>query len=100
VLEQSGQIKGLALIFWEFPIGRSIVEVMTTPELAGNPGEIDLVQQSVAKAESQQLSVAHICVMANSEMGKVLEQAGFTNVRAYLDMLWIMDELAELELPK
>lgn len=100
MLEQSGQIKGLALIFWEFPIGRSIVEVMTTPELAGNPGEIDLVQQSVAKAESQQLSVAHICVMANSEMGKVLEQAGFTNVRAYLDMLWIMDELAELELLK
>jgi len=53
VLEQSGQIQGLALIFWEFPIGRSIVEVMTTPELAGNPGEIELVQQSVAKAESQ-----------------------------------------------
>ena len=90
----------MALIFWEFPIGRSIVEVMTTPELAGNPGEIDLVQQLVAKAESQQLSVAHICVMADSGMGKVLEQAGITNVRAYLDMLWIMDELAELELPK
>ena len=49
MLEQSGQIKGLALIFWEFPIGRSIVEVMTTPELAGNPGEIDLVQQLVPK---------------------------------------------------
>jgi len=44
VLEQSGQIKGLALIFWEIPIGRSIVEVMTMPELAGNPGEIELVQ--------------------------------------------------------
>ena len=53
MLEQSGRIKGLALIFWEFPIGRSIVEVMTTPELAGNPGEIELVQQSVAKAESK-----------------------------------------------
>jgi len=99
-LEQSGQIKGLALIFWEFPTGRSIVEVMTTPELAGNSGEIDLVQQSVAKAESQKLSVAHICVMADSGMGKVLEQAGFTKVRTYQDMLWSMDELAELELPK
>ena len=96
MLEQSGRIKGLAPIFWEFPIGCSIIEVMTTPELAGNPGEIDLVQQLVAKAESQQLSVAHICVMADSGMGKVLEQAGITNVRAYLDMLWIMDELAKL----
>ena len=53
MLEQSGQIQGLALIFWEFPTGRSIVEVMTMPELVGNPGEIELVQQSVAKAESK-----------------------------------------------
>ena len=100
VLEQSGQIKGLALIFREFPIGRSIIEVMTTPDLAGSPDEIDLVQQAVAKAESQQLSVAHICVMAVSGRGKVLEQAGFTKVRTYLDMLWNMDDLAELELPE
>ena len=100
VLEQSGQIKGLALIFREFPIGRSIIEVMTTPDLAGSPDEIDLVQQAVAKAESQKLSVAHICVMADSGRSKVLEQAGFTKVRTYLDMLWNMDELAELELPE
>lgn len=100
VLEQSGQIKGLALIFREFPIGRSIIEVMTTPDLAGSPDEIDLVQQAVAKAESQKLIVAHICVMAASGRGKVLEQAGFTKVRTYLDMLWNMDELAELELPE
>ena len=53
VLKQSGEIEGLALIFRGFPIGRSIVEVMTTPELAGNPGEIELARQSVAKAESQ-----------------------------------------------
>ena len=100
VLEQSGQIKGLALIFREFPIGRSIIEVMTTPDLAGSPDEIDLVQRAIAKAESQKLSVAHICVMADSGRGKMLEQAGFTKVRAYLDMLWSMDELAELELPE
>ena len=100
VLEQSGQIKGLALIFREFPIGRSIIEVMTTPDLAGSPDEIDLVQRAIAKAESQKLSVAHICVMADSGRGKVLEQAGFTKVRTYLDMLWNMDELAELELPE
>ena len=100
VLEQSGQIKGLALIFREFPIGRSIIEVMTTPDLAGSPDEIDLVQRAIAKAESQKLSVAHICVMADSGRGEVLEQAGFTKVRTYLDMLWSMDELAELELPE
>ena len=100
VLEQSGQIKGLALIFREFPIGRSIIEVMTTPDLAGSPDEIDLVQRAIAKAESQKLSMAHICVMADSGRGKVLEQAGFTKVRTYLDMLWNMDELAELELPE
>ena len=100
MLEQSGQIKGLALIFREFPIGRSIIEVMTTPDLAGSPDEIDLVQRAIAKAESQKLSVAHICVMADSGRGKVLEHAGFTKVRTYLDMLWNMDELAELELPE
>ena len=44
--------------------------------------------------------MAHICVMADSGMGKVLEQAWFTKVRTYLDMLWSIDELAELELPK
>jgi len=100
VLKQSGQIKGLALIFRGFPIGRSIVEVMTMPELSSSPDEIDLVQQSVAMAESQTLSVLHICVMADSGMSRVQEQAGFTEVRTYLDMLWGTDELAELELPE
>ena len=83
MLEQSGQIKGLALIFWEFPIGRSIVEVMTIPELAGNSGEIDLVQQSVAKVESQKIKRGpHLC-HGRPGMGKVLEQAGFTKVRSF-----------------
>ena len=44
--------------------------------------------------------MAHICAMDDSGMGKVLEQAGFTKVRTYQDMLWSMDDLAELELPK
>jgi len=51
-------------------------------------------------AESQTLSVVHICVMADSGMSRVQEQAGFTEVRTYLDMLWGTDELAELELPE
>ena len=73
---------------------------MTTPELSSSPDEIDLVQQSVAMAKSQTLSVVHIRVMADSGMSKVQEQARFTEVRTYLDMLWSTDELAELELPE
>ncbi len=93
VLEHAGEIKGLALVFREFLIGRSIIEVMTAPELAGSPDESELVQRAVALAEAAKLSVAHVCVMPESGRGHVLEQLGFTKVRTYLDMLWDEDQL-------
>ena len=99
VLEQDGRIKGLALVFREFPIGRSIIEVMTAPELAGSPEEVELVKRAVAQAEAARLNVAHVCVMPDSGRGVVLEQVGFSRVRTYLDMLWSLDELPEVELP-
>ena len=100
VLEQAGQIMGLALVFREFPIGRSIIELMTAPELAGGPEEVELVDRAMAQAEAAGLDVAHVCSLPGSGRGKVLEQAGFSPVRTYLDMLWSMDELPEVELPK
>ena len=100
VLEHAGEIKGLALVFREFPIGRSIIEVMTAPELAGSPDESELVQRAVARAEAEKLTVAHICVMPGSGRGEVLEQLGFTKVRTYLDMSWGQEQLPELELPQ
>ena len=100
VLENAGEIKGLAFVFREFPIGRSIIEVMTSPELAGSPDELELVRRAVARAEAEKLNVAHICVMPDSRRGVVLEQASFTKVRTYLDMLWNQDRLPNLELPQ
>jgi len=100
VLEHDGEIKGLALVFREFPIGRSIIEVMTAPELAGSRDESELVQRAAARAEAEKLTVAHVCVMPASGRGEVLEQLGFTKVRTYLDMLWGQDQLPELELPQ
>ena len=100
VLEHAGEIKGLALVFREFPIGRSVIEVMTSPELAGSADESELVQRAVARAEAENLTVAHVCVMPDSGRGTVLEQLGFTKVRTYLDMLWDQDQLPELELPR
>ena len=100
LLEQSGQIKGMALIIRELPIGRSVIEVMTSPGLAGSPEEVELVQRALARAEAQGVGVAHICVPPDSERGQVLEQLGFTPVRTYLDMLWDQDGLPELDLPR
>ena len=100
VLESGGQMKGLALVFREFPIGRSVIELMTAPELAGGPDEVELAQRAVARAEAEKLTVAHVCAMPGSGRDKVLEQLGFTKVRTYLDMLWNEDELPELELPQ
>ncbi|MCH8988543.1 MAG: GNAT family N-acetyltransferase [Chloroflexi bacterium] len=100
VWEQSGQIKGLALVIREFPIGRSVIEVMTSPDLAGSPEEAVLVRRAVARAEALGLGVAHVCVLPDSGRGKVLEQLGFSRVRTYLDMLWNQDELPALDLPQ
>ena len=100
VLEQSGQIKGLALVFREPPISRSVIEVMTSPDLARSPEEVELVQRASARAEAQGAGVAHICVPPDSERGQVLEQLGFSPVRTYLDMLWNRDDLPELDLPQ
>jgi mycothiol synthase len=100
VLEHAGVIKGVALVFREFPISRSIIEVMTSPELAGGIDELELVNQAVARAEAEGLGVAHICVLPESGRGEMLERAGFSRVRTYLDMLWNQDELPELDLPQ
>ena len=99
VLEQSGQIKGLALIFGELPIDRSVIEVMISPDLTSSPEEVELLQRAVARARALGISVAHICVTPDLEKGKVLEQLGFSHVRTYLDMLWNQDGLPELDLP-
>ena len=99
VLEQDSQIKGLALIFREFPIRRSIIEVMTAPEITGTSEEMELINRAVAQAKSAKLNVAHVCVPHDSGKETVLEQTGFSRVRTYLDMLWSLDELPELELP-
>ena len=66
VLEQDSQIKGLALIFREFPIRRSIIEVMTSPEITGTPEEMELISRAVARAKSAKLNVAHVCVPHDS----------------------------------
>ena len=99
VLEQYGQIKGFALVVPEIPISRSVIEVMTSPDLAGSPEEQELMQMAVARAVALGVDVAHICVPPESERGKVLEQLGFHPVRTYLEMLWSRDELPKLDLP-
>jgi len=99
VLEHEGQINGFALVFREFPIGRSIIEVMIAPEIEGSPEDIELIKRAVTQAESARLTVAHVCVPPDSRRGEILEQAGFIPVRTYLDMLWDLDELSEESLP-
>ncbi|HIM62191.1 MAG TPA: GNAT family N-acetyltransferase [Dehalococcoidia bacterium] len=100
VLEHACEAKGLALVFREFAISRSVIEVMTAPELAGSLDEQELVKRAVARAEAEGLGVAHICVLPESGRGELLEQVGFSQVRTYLDMLWVQDELPDLELPQ
>ncbi len=100
LLEQSGQIKGLALIFREPPINRSVIEVMTSPDLAGSPVEVELVQQALARVEARGVGVVHICVLPGSERGRILEQLGFSPVRTYVEMLWDQDDLPDLALPQ
>ena len=96
LLEIDGRIKGLALVFREFPISRSVIEVMTTPELSGGPEELELLQKTAAIAEAEHLKVIHVCVMPDSKRSKLLEKLGFTRVRTYLDMLWDQDTLPEM----
>ena len=100
VLERAGVVKGVALVFREFAISRSVIEVMTDPEQSGSLDELELVQCAVARAEAKGLGVAHICVLPESGRGGLLEQVGFSQVRTYLDMLWDQDELPDLELPQ
>ena len=99
VLERSGRVEGLALVFREFPISRSVIELMTLPELAGGPEEAELVRRAVGVAEAQGLGVAHVCVLPESGMGEGLEQLGFSRVRTYLEMIWNQDEPPALDLP-
>ena len=100
VLEQSGQIKGLALVFHELPINRSVIEVMTSSGLAGSAEEVESVQRALARVKAQGVAVAHICVPPDSGRGRVLEQLGFTPVWTYLDMLWNQDGLPQSDLPQ
>ena len=100
VLEHAGEIKGMALVFREFAINRSVIEVMTSPDLAGGLDELDLVKTAVAQAKAEGLGIVHVCVLPESGRGELLKQVGFSQVRTYLDMLWTQDELPDLELPQ
>ena len=100
VLEQQGRIRGLALVFQEIPIRRSVIEVMTSPDLAGSPKERDLLERAVGLAEASGAGVAHVCLPGDSGKAQMLEHLQFTRVRTYLDMLWKHDDLPELDLPQ
>lgn len=100
VLEQSGQVEGLALVFPEIPIGRSVIEVMTVPQLEGSQEEQELVHGALARAEALGVRLAHVCVLPESGKSKLLELLGFSRVRTYLNMLWSLDELPEIKLPQ
>jgi len=99
VLEQDDQIKGLALVYREYPISRSVIEVMIAPELAGGPDELEILRGAVSLVKAERLNVTHVCVMPGTERGKLLEQLGFSPVRTYLDMLWNQDQLPYVSLP-
>ena len=99
ILKQGEQIQGFALIFQEFPIKRSIIEVMTLPAIAGDPKEMELVERAVQQAQSSGLAVAHVCLPQGSGMNEVLVRAGFTLVRTYLDMLCISRDIPDVDLP-
>jgi len=100
VLEVSGEIKGMALVYSEAPISRSVIEVLTSPAPAGSPDEAALVRRAVSRAQGMGVAVAHVCVPPDSERGSLLESLGFSPARTYLDMLWSEDSLPELELPQ
>ncbi|MDA1128512.1 MAG: GNAT family N-acetyltransferase [Chloroflexi bacterium] len=100
VLEQSGQIKGLAIVFKELPIQRSVIEVMTSPELSGSSEDIDLMHRALALATVEGINVAHVCVPPDSDRGQMLEKLGFAPVRTYLDMLWDQGDLPGLDVPQ
>ena len=99
VMEQDGRITGVALVFREFPISRSVIEVMTAPELSGGSEELELLRRAVAVAKAERLRVAHVCVNPDTGRGKLLEQLGFSQVRTYLDMLWNENAAPEADLP-
>ena len=99
ILKQGEQIQGFALIFQEFPIKRSIIEVMTLPAIAGDPKEMELVKRAVQQAQSSGLAVAHVCLPQGSGMNEVLIRAGFTLVRTYLDMLCISRDIPDVDQP-
>ena len=99
VLEHDGQIKGLALVYREFPISRSVIEVIIAPELAGGPDELEILRRAVSLVKAERLSVADVCVMPDTQRGKLLEQLKFSPVRIYLDMLWNQDQLPDVSLP-
>jgi mycothiol synthase len=100
VLEQQGRIRGLALVFQEIPIKRSVIEVMTSPDLAGSPEERELLERAVDLAEASGADVAHVCMPGDAGEVPMLEKLQFTRVRTYLDMLWKHDDLPELDLPQ
>ena len=99
ILEKEGRISGFAIVFHEYPINRSIIEVMAAPGLIGGTEEQELIQLAVTVAKSEFPSVVHMCVSPDTARGKLLGQLGFTQVRTYLDMLWSDESLPVADLP-
>jgi mycothiol synthase len=100
ILEQSDQIQGYCLIHWEPLIGRAVLGPDIAPDVAGTPLERELVRRAVARAETLQAEVAHLCLAQGSNRQQLLEEEGFSLVRDYWDMLWDHTPLPEVKPPE
>lgn len=100
LLEESGQIQGVCVVFPELPISRAVLALDVAPHIARSSRERKLLRRAVARCGELDARVAHICVGPDTPRSKLLEEEEFYLTRVYWDMVWQQEEPPPVSLPQ
>ena len=99
LFEVDGELRAYSLIRPELRIGRTVLELGIHPVHVEAGIERDVVRAALARAESLEALVLHICLPASEFWGNLLREEGFSRVRDYWVMRWDGDKVPEVNVP-
>ena len=99
LFEVAGELRAYSLIRPELRIGRTVLELGIHPTYAESGIERDVIRAALARAESLEALVLHVCLPASEFWGNLLSEEGFSRAMDYWVMRWDGEKVPEVNLP-
>ena len=99
LLEQADKVQGFCLVSPELLIGRTVLDLKVARPWAGGSLEREALRWGIVRSTELGAHVTHLCLDNYGPRATRLEEVGFSQVRAYRDMVWHKAALPEWKIP-